>query len=287
MRSAVGVPQRVGAEIVIPLGCGVDLQVHAAVAAIDVAEQRRRQQAVIQTGVEDAPLRLVVAVDAHAPQFLFPRGHGLRMHAGEVEVGKFGIQVGQRVVRAHRRDADLDQQRRLGGIRIMQCGLEMHAIGAAQPGGEGLVFVVQLYLFERARQPHGEVDIAALGPLIDTATAGDGLCVDHAQLRIAHAGGDAGFVLHAMAQVQQHMRGLALGEVVPVQAGARGGGEFGMHAAVLEPHAVVARRGRFIRMIVARAIAGVGIIQRAGHQLDLAGGWHQQHIEHVANAGAG
>lgn len=133
----------------IALGRGVDLQIHAAVTAIHVAEEGGREQAVIQAGVEDAALRVVVAVDTDACEFLFPGGHGLRVHAGEVEVGQFGVQVGQRIVGAHRRDADLDQQRCVGRVWVMQCGLEMHAIGAARAYGQRLVFVVQLHLFER------------------------------------------------------------------------------------------------------------------------------------------
>ncbi len=90
-----------------------------------------------------------------------------------------------------------------------------------------------------------------------------------------------------MAQVEQHVRGLALGEVITVQAGSRGGGKFGVHAAVLEAHAVVTGRCGFVGMVVARAVAGVRIVERAGHQFDLAGGGHQQEIQHVADAGAG
>ncbi len=180
MQCAVGVPQRVGAVVVIAAGRAVDLQIHAAIAAIHVGEQRGRQQAVIQAGVEDAPLRLVIAVDAHPAEFFFPGRHGLRMHAREVEVRQFGVEVGQRVVSADGGDADLDQQRGVGGIRVMQRGLEVRAVDATRAGGQRLVLVVQLHLFEGPRQAHGEIDVAALRPLVHAAPAGERAFVDHA-----------------------------------------------------------------------------------------------------------
>lgn len=169
----------------------------------------------------------------------------------------------------------------------MQRGLEVGAVDTARAGGQRLVFVVQLHLFEGARQAHGEIDVTPLRPLVHAAPAGERAFVDHAQLRIADPGRNFRLVLHAVAQIEQHMRRLALGEVIAVQASPRGGGQFGMHAAVLEAHAVVTGRCGFVGMVVARAVAGIRVIERARYQFDLAGGGHQQEIQHVADAGTG
>ena len=76
-------------------------------------------------------------------------------------------------------------------------------------------------------------------------------------------------------------RPLRIGVAVP--AGPLGHGEFGQDAGLqLDP--VIARLGSFVRITLAIAFIGVG--ERPRYQLQLAPRRHDQHVEHVADAGA-
>ncbi len=93
MERAERVPKRVCAVVMLTRLKPVGLAVHAAVLAIDVVEQRRRHQHVVERGVEDGPRGLIADLDADAAQLhlplLFGRGAGLL----EVPMWHFGLEV--------------------------------------------------------------------------------------------------------------------------------------------------------------------------------------------------
>ncbi len=72
MLRTIGIPQRVSAVVVGALRQLVHGQVHAAIAAVDIAEQGRRQHGVIKRGVEDGAGIFGHRVDADAAELAFP-----------------------------------------------------------------------------------------------------------------------------------------------------------------------------------------------------------------------
>ena len=90
-----------------------------------------------------------------------------------------------------------------------------------------------------------------------------------------------------MEEIDEEVRVLCVRrEGVLVEAGALGGGELGADVGVLEQDGVVAGLGGFVVVREARAVAGIGVLPRAGLELDLAGARHDEDVEQVAAAGA-
>src|SRR3546814_5058409 len=74
-----------------------------------------------------------------------------------------------------------------------------------------------------------------------------------------------------------------LPEPIAVQPAAFGDREFGEHAG-LELDAIIAGLGMFVRITLAKALAG--LFDRSGFELQFAPRRHHEDVEHVADAGA-
>ncbi len=280
MQGPIGVPQRIGAVVVPASGDRMVLLIHAAIAPVDVAEQGRGQQAVIEAGVEDPGVGVGRAVDADRRQRRLPSLAGRSPDAVEVPAGSLGLEVGQRALDIDARQADLDHQRRIAGVGIVQDALQVLALRLARVGRQRLVGGIQLGALERARQLEREIDPAPRRPLEHLARADQSVVADQAQDGVLDASRRRFLppVLLAMLQVDQQMARLALGEGVAVQADPLGDGQFGVDARVGQADLVVARRGVLAGAVIARAIAVVGLARLARRQQHRAGGRNHQDV---------
>ena len=87
---------------------------------------------------------------------------------------------------------------------------------------------------------------------------------------------------HATCQVDLYACLLALGEGEAQHTAVGKGCCLRLYIIVGEHHAVVAGRGLLRSLVVARAIAPVGIVHRARKGAQLPDGWHHQEIAQVA-----
>jgi len=108
MRGTIGVPQR--KHRVVPASLRVvGLAVHAAVAPIDVGEQVRREQTVVEPGVEHPALGPRATANHDPPQGLVPQLSGRTPDLFEIPSGILGLEITPRAGDIHRRDPDLHQ----------------------------------------------------------------------------------------------------------------------------------------------------------------------------------
>ncbi len=237
----------------------------------------------VERGVEDGLLVGRRAIDADAAELALPCCLGPRAGGGEVPVGLFGAKIFERVGGANRGDAAAHLHRLVCGRIEVQRGLQDFAVDGIAI--DRVAIGVELRLRERGGELHGEVDLTARRPGVHGAAPGH-----QAVLGIDGECGGCYGVLRALigvVQIDDEVRVLRLRrEGVLVQAGALGGCEFRVDACVLEQNGVVAGLGSFIVVRKTRAIAGLRIFPRAGHQLDLAGARHDENVEQVAAAGS-
>ena len=254
---AEGVPQReVG--VVVEVG-GVDLEVEAAVAAVDVAGEGGHQEGVVEGGVEDLEVLLAGAVELGAGEVGLPGGLGLGLCGVEVEVRGLGGEVHGGVFGVDEAEADAEDD---GGVAGE---FEVGADGLALAGGvvgDDEVVVPDAVAGERPREAGGEVDLHAAAAL--GVAAADVLEAAHAGAALVDGelGGDDLDVGEGAAEVEDDGGGLALREAEAVEADAGGGGELDADA-VGEGEGVAARAGRLVGL-------GEGLHEAEG--LDLVGG---------------
>ncbi len=203
--------------------------------------------------------------------------------AVEIPTRRFG----ERVARAgdtHAGNPGPDEDRRRAGIVEEERDLELVSLDRTRAGRLGRVVVAEeLDAIGFPGKLHGEMDVSSFRPAEYLSTAGQRAIRIHSQRRALDADRLLRRLLLAVREVDQDVR-RALGEVVAMEPGARRYRQFGKDAG-LEPHAIIAGFGMLVRITL--AIAGVGIFRRAGDELERPGCRHDQHIEHVADAGSG
>src|SRR3546814_19075960 len=104
------------------------------------------------------------------------------------------------------------------------------------------------------------MDVAALGPAIDLAAAGEHAVVAEVERRILDDDALVPIILDRVREIDQDMA-RPLPEMIAVQPAAFGDGEFGEHAR-LELDAVIAGLGMFVRITLAETLTG--LFDRAG-----------------------
>ncbi|MNS51199.1 hypothetical protein D3C72_838670 [compost metagenome] len=287
VQGTVGIPQRERRIIRIALGLVYGV-VGAAVLAVGIHEQRRPQQRVVQRGV-GAATRVLRRIDIQHRQRLRPLLLCLRAHAVEIEVGHFGIEVGDGARLADRRDRHLHHQRRLQLAEVERAHqlppLDLRALfrvllarGRKALVDDVLLGVVQFVAGQRPRETHREVQLAAGCPTAGLAETGDGAIATHAHPRPQDL---PWVVIHAGAHVQQHLGLGALRECVAMHAHAGAGGQFGAHLVVVQGDRVVARLGLLVVMAEARGVTTARLFRVAALQARVAGERHQQDVAQV------
>ena len=107
MQRAICIPQRESAVVVGPLWKGMYLAVHAAILPIYIVEQCGGYHHVVQAGVEDFQIFLVVRAHLNASQLSSPGGMGRNSCSIEVPSRGLGDYVGGRALNIHARDTGL------------------------------------------------------------------------------------------------------------------------------------------------------------------------------------
>ena len=110
VQRAKGVPQREDRVVGEPVG-PVDLEVTAAILAVDVHVDIRREHRVVERGVEDGATVGRAPVDADLGEFLLPRRVGGGPDGIEIPSRQLGVHVLACALNAHRGDRDLHLQR--------------------------------------------------------------------------------------------------------------------------------------------------------------------------------
>ena len=293
MQCAIGVPQREGRVVGEALRL-VHRIVRPPITAVAVHEQGGSQQRVVQRGIEAAPLRCR-CIHLDGAQRLCPLPARVGAHAVEIPARHFGVEIGDGVVLADRRDRDLDQQRtlRVGEIerRHDLASLDLRALARVLLArrreslvGDVLLGVVQLLALDGPREAQGEIQLPSRGPATGLAEAGDGAVRSQSQPRPQYL---ARIVVQAGAQIDQHVRGLAARKAVAVHADPRGGGELGAHAVVIEGDGVIAGLRGLVVVAETRGVAAAGLVGIATLPFHLAADRHQQHVAEIRMAGAG
>ena len=104
MGSAVGVPQREGAVVLLPLCQPMHLAVCPEVTTIDIAIQGGTEVGMIEGGVEDAPLCRCCPHEMHTLKARFPQSTCLAVVASEVEILGFCAMIALRPLHIHTRE---------------------------------------------------------------------------------------------------------------------------------------------------------------------------------------
>src|ERR1700742_889813 len=86
------------------------LIIGSAIAAIGIHGDARREQSVIERGVETLAHGWL-SLNIHDRQCLLPRMTDIRANCIEIETGNLGIEIGDGIVFAYGRDSDLHHQR--------------------------------------------------------------------------------------------------------------------------------------------------------------------------------
>ena len=196
----------------------------------------------------------------------------------EVPAGGLGLHVEARAIAVNRRDGHLDGEFvAFVGVKGER-GAQYAAVDNLALPGIALAVHEQAGM-EGARELGTEIDLAHLCPTGDDAVALNGAVVHNAYLAlddvIGTLSGVVGLALEGAAvKVEHHGLLLSFGEGVVVDAGAHGGREFNLDAALLQMHHVIAGLCRL--GIVAVGLAEIALLQhfwsylpRNGHQADV------------------
>src|SRR6185437_12860212 len=134
--AAVDVPAaKHGAFCIV--GTFVGVTVGAGIGTVDIGEDARVEQRVIERGIEHGSFLRGAAIDAHLVERLRPPGPRLPVYEIEVPAGNLGVQVIPRPFDAHERDAGLHRDLFAGvGIKLGE-ETEMFALLFADVSGDG------------------------------------------------------------------------------------------------------------------------------------------------------
>ena len=273
---AVGVPQRKD-RVVVEVGGAVDLPIGAAVVAVEIVEQRRRDHGVIEGRIEDAA-GPIIGLDPNAAELLVPGGLSGGGDGIEIRRAGFLLEIRQCVLLADRRDADPHQNLARGAL-----------VGADGPQPAALsrlaanlaVSLEDAKRGERLGRLQREEDTLILRPPCRPAVADDRVLVDPAKPRFDDA---ATAVLEL--QIDRQMRLLVGRIAVAVQADPLRGGQRDVHVVVEQHDRIEAGAGLFLVVGVAARVSGAGVLARAGVGGQFAGVRHHQDVTQVGDTGA-
>ena len=254
---AVGVPEGEGG--VVPEVALADDVVGAAVLAVHVVKDGRRDHRVVHRGVED--------------------GLGIGIRAGDrghVGLGALDGNGGEGDLHEHLRPfLDLAQ------VVVAVDGLA---------GASALAVVVRVL---RDGEFHGrlgefgpEEDLLVLGPSRREAVSAEGLHVAGVVLDDLEAGVGDVIPAAAVLQVEDEVRVVRGREGIAVEAHTGGGGHFRRDAVALQGDAVVAGFADFLGAVRVGPGAGLRVVLRAAGGRGRAGRRHHRNVEQVADAGA-
>src|SRR3546814_10860300 len=143
-----------------------------------------------------------------------------------------------RALHVDRRKPGLDQDRRATGIVEEEGHLELVALDRLRAvGGRLAVVAEELAAIGPLRHLHREMDVAALGPAIDLAAAGEHAVVAEVERRILDDDALVPIILDRVREIEQDMA-RPLPEPITVEPAAFGDREFGEHAG-LETDAII------------------------------------------------
>ena len=252
----------------------VHFQIGTAILPVDVGEEVRRQEGVVQGGIEGPPLGFGTAGQFHLRQHFPP--FVLCRPADRIErpARRIGVEVATGALHRHGRDAHF----------YLQFGLAVEF--ETQGRFDALVFQTRSAIDLRtiAEQPQTgdrfgetrhEVEVLLLRPGPRNAVA--------LQLVVAHPAQEGAGRFVAMLQVENDVDLAPFGEAVAMIADAFAGGQLDLNVVIFEEGRVVARLGRFAFLGKGGSIArlAVGAIVDAR----FARGRHEQHIGVVGDTG--
>ena len=279
MRRAVGVPKREGGVI----GEGrvaADRSVGAAVVAVHVAEERRRDHGVVKRCVEDPSHRRIGCFDADFRQLAVPCPAGGFAHGFEIPAGALRLHVPPGIFRGNGRKPDLDGDAFVLLRPKTEASVEFPPAGGAAVGGER-IRAGEDDPFEGLREFGVEVDALVVGPARRISPALD---------RTVAACGDAavGGAVPALPvfEVEDDTRVVRCGEGVAAHSDARRGGQLDADAVAQQASGIVARRAPFVGAAETGPHARRRIAGRAASRRDFADDRHQRDVVQVADARA-
>ena len=261
--------------MILERGRRLDVAVRAAVAAVGVAERRRRQQRVVERRVEDRLAGCVRRLDPDALELALPGRGGVPPVAVELPARRFALEVPPGAIHTHRRDPHLQQQRLPRAEDEPEqapcaCRLDLPALGRVALG------IADQPRLERRREPRHEEHALVLRPALRKTVPRDGRRAFEGDLRL-----DRLVAVDGEAEVERHGR-LAAGrrpeEGVPVQADAPRGGQLRADVERLQIDRVVARR-RFLLFVRERRRDGRGHLRARLRRRD-------EDVAQIANPGA-
>ena len=259
--------------------------VHTAVRAVYVHIYRGVDHRMVERRVEHRAL-ILRALDLKSAHIVVPRLARRRRNLVEAAARSLRTQIRHSALRTYGRERNLNHKLTLAArVETEVCRdlaprnlgeVAIHIETAPETVIRHRCTILIAVVGDGLREGYRKIGIVGAGPAVgDAVTRNQSVALD-TQRRPQDL---AVVVIDAVRKVQNHMSVRILREGIAVHARTRGRRQLGTHAAVVERHGIVARRGALALMAETRTVSAVGIIRRVRVELDIP---HRRHHQNVA-----